>query len=421
VNSRRSTVALAAVALSIALAACGSSSSSSDSKTAAATSTASTAATPTSTPTGAAIKIGAIEADSSSLPAGTAPEATSGVQAAVDAINAAGGIKGHKLDLINCNDQADPNTAVSCVNSELSQGIVAVVGSIGPETAGIYPILQKAGVASIGPVPTSPAIGDSPVATCFTPAVAGGFVGLPQLLKQRGASVQSLIYPNDYGAASKLIVTSFQLGLKKAGVKLGAIAGYASTTTEFGPVVGTSLSGGASGIVAFAPGATSGPLVASILSADPKAKVAIAASGWLPSVAKYLGAKGNGVYAVGFQMPSTSSAPGIKEFNAQMSKYAPTAARDDSSIGAWAAVDAFQEIAAKLPTTDRASVLKAFSSFSDLTTGGIFPPMSKNPAHPFTGMPGDTCVANPTVVFEIVRNGQLYPIKDGQFTNPFTS
>ena len=414
-KSLRPTAAIAAAVLSIALAACGSTSSSSTSAAATATPAASTNSG------GAPIKIGAIEADSSSLPAGIAPEATSAAQARVDSINAAGGINGHKLQLINCNDHADPNDAVSCANSEISQGVVALVGSIGPETAGIYPILQKAGVASIGPVPTSPAIGDSPVATCFTPAVAGGFVALPQLLKQQGANVQSLIYPNDYGAASKLLVTTFKLGVQKAGVKLGALAGYPSTTTSFGPVAGTGLAGGTDGVVAFAPGATSGPLVAAVQSAGPNAKVAIAASGWLPSVAKFLGSKGNGVLAVGFQEPPTSSAPGIKLFNADMAKYASSAAKDDSSIGAWAAVYALQQMASKLSTIDRASVLKAFSSFTNLSTGGIFPPMSKDPKKPFTGLPGDGCVANPSVVFEVVRNGQLWPVKDGQFTNPFAS
>ncbi len=420
-KSTRLTAAIAAAVLSTALAACGSSSSNSKSATAA--TTVASSGSPASSASGGAapIKIGAIEADSSSLPSGIAPEATAAAQARVDEINAAGGINGHKLELINCNDDASPNTAVSCANSELADGIVALVGSIGPETAGIYPILQKAGVASIGPVPTSPAIGNSPVATCFTPAVAGGFVALPTLLKQQGANVQSLIYPNDYGPASQLLVTTFKLGVKKAGVKLGALAGYPSTTTEFGPVAGTALTGGANGVVAFAPGATTGPLVAAVQSADPTAKIAIAASGWLPSVAKYLGTKGNGVLAVGFQEPPTSSAPGIKQFNTDMSKYSSSAPRDDSSIGAWASVYAFQEMASKLPTIDRADVLKAFSNFSNLTTGGIFPPMSKNPSKPFTGLPGDSCVANPTVVFQIVRNGQLWPVKDGQFTNPFAS
>lgn len=366
------------------------------------------------------IKIGFIAAATSSLPAATQPEAFGAAQARVDAINAAGGINGHKLQLVTCNDDGDANTALTCADREISRGVVAITGN-GPEETSIYPALQKAGIASIGAIPISPAIGNSPVATCFTSAVAGGIVAVPKLFEKLGVRTDSLIYPNDYGAGSTLQVTAFNMGLHAANAKLGGIAGYPSTTTDFSSVIGPAFANGAKGIYAFAPGPPTGPLVAAIQSEDPSAKIIIAAGGWLPSVAQYLGSKGNGIYAVGFQQPATSHVPGMKLFNRDMARYARSSARDDQSILAWASVWAFQQIAAKLKAVTRASVLKGFSNFSNLQTGGIYPPMSKSARHPFTGLPGQKCVANPTSVFEVVRNGKLYPVKDGQFVDPFNS
>ena len=85
--------------------------------------------------------------------AGGVPEQLSAIQAEVDTINAAGGIHGRKLDLIVCDDQNDPNKAIQCVQSAISQGVVAMVSESSASFGSFEPILQRP--ASPASPPTS--------------------------------------------------------------------------------------------------------------------------------------------------------------------------------------------------------------------------------------------------------------------------
>src|ERR1700737_1716063 len=49
-----------------------------------------------------------------SSPAISAPQLGRGAQAAINSVNAAGGVNGHKLELLSCNTQTDPNVAAGC-------------------------------------------------------------------------------------------------------------------------------------------------------------------------------------------------------------------------------------------------------------------------------------------------------------------
>jgi len=71
-----------------------------------------------------------------------------GAQLAVDAINAAGGIKGRRLQLVIQDDAGDPNAAVTAFNTLAAQDdIVAIYGStIGSSTMAFAPLAKRAGI-----------------------------------------------------------------------------------------------------------------------------------------------------------------------------------------------------------------------------------------------------------------------------------
>ena len=71
-----------------------------------------------------------------------------GAQLAVDAINAAGGIKGRQLQLVIQDDAGDPNAAVTAFNTLAAQDdIVAIYGStIGSSTMAFAPLAKRAGI-----------------------------------------------------------------------------------------------------------------------------------------------------------------------------------------------------------------------------------------------------------------------------------
>jgi branched-chain amino acid transport system substrate-binding protein len=75
----------------------------------------------------------------------------SGVQAAVAAINASGGINGRKIVVAKCDDDGNPSTAIQCTERQLaSPSTAAEVGSSTAFRAEVEPFLDKAGMPVIG-------------------------------------------------------------------------------------------------------------------------------------------------------------------------------------------------------------------------------------------------------------------------------
>lgn len=143
-----------AAAISGALAGCGSSGDSGAGTAPASTASGSGAAA--SPPTGKAIKIGNILATSGQL---TYPDIAGALQAAVDGVNARGGVDGRPLKLISCDEAGDPNRATACARKLVKQGIVAEVGGQSTTAeAQVGAIFKAAGVPQVGDSPVSSAI-----------------------------------------------------------------------------------------------------------------------------------------------------------------------------------------------------------------------------------------------------------------------
>ncbi len=75
-----------------------------------------------------------------------------GLLAAFDEANKAGGVKGHKLDLISVDDGYEPNKSIAAAKKLIDEDkVFALVGSVGtPTSAAVQPIAAEAGVPFIG-------------------------------------------------------------------------------------------------------------------------------------------------------------------------------------------------------------------------------------------------------------------------------
>ena len=90
--------------------------------------------------------IGPINAPGFSL-----PSIPVGAQVAINQINKAGGLNGHPLKLITCNDENNPNTATACAREAITDKVAAVVGGLSIFDTKIIPYLKQAGIPWIGP------------------------------------------------------------------------------------------------------------------------------------------------------------------------------------------------------------------------------------------------------------------------------
>jgi len=137
---------------------CGSSSSSSSTtSTTAAASTSATASTSTastaSTPTKSPVTVGLETAVGS--PVDSHPYTQPAARAAVRAVNARGGLNGHPVKLVFCNDQSNPRMAAACARTFVSDHVVACIGCHSLSDNLVQPILAAAHIPMIAQQPVS--------------------------------------------------------------------------------------------------------------------------------------------------------------------------------------------------------------------------------------------------------------------------
>ena len=85
--------------------------------------------------------------------AATVKEAVDGARLYIDSVNAKGGIRGEKIELITLDDKFDPKLAAANANSLINEkNVVALFLNRGtPHSEAIMPLLEKHGVALVAP------------------------------------------------------------------------------------------------------------------------------------------------------------------------------------------------------------------------------------------------------------------------------
>ena len=77
-----------------------------------------------------------------------------GILASFNEANAAGGISGHRLELVSYDDGYEPERAIANTKRLISEGVFALIGEVGtPTSSAVQPIGAEAGVPLIGPFP----------------------------------------------------------------------------------------------------------------------------------------------------------------------------------------------------------------------------------------------------------------------------
>lgn len=267
----RLAVGLACVALATAACSSSGSSTSTSSAAPAATSGSSSAGSSSTAPnlTGAPVVIGSMYPISANI--ATFPQLQYMAQIAVDVVNANGGIKGHPLQWVHCDDKGDPNVAATCANQLINQDKVrAFVESVGLEGNVAWPLIKKADIINWFDVPIWPEDGTSPLSY---PAGLGIYahqnVGL--LVKQGEFKKVDCL-----GAAGAFIgpICGFaKAGLAAKGITNFNMITYPATTTAYQPYAQKIAADGADAVVIVASDTITAPILQSLSDAGVKATV----------------------------------------------------------------------------------------------------------------------------------------------------
>ncbi len=154
-------------------------------------------------------------------------------QGAVVQINNAGGMGGHELKLITCNDEADPNKAADCARQAVDEGVAAMIGGFTANGDAVMPILEAAGIPWFAPPGISAAELSSEDSYPITSGVLG-LAGLGQMAAEDGCDkVASVNFdlPSS-GSISQLV----DLALTNAGHDPSTLIKVPPTTTDYSAI-----------------------------------------------------------------------------------------------------------------------------------------------------------------------------------------
>jgi len=340
-------------------------------------------------------------------------EAEGGINAAIKTINAAGGIHGHPLKLVACDDGGNPNTGAACGRLMVKDKVAAVVGSLSTEGAQFLSILAAAHIPSLGDYAVTTA--DLTCATCFAMLSSVSLIaGEGNLAAWAGNTKVSMPYVA--GASGAELPTLAGFGLAPYGLKILNQVAVPGLAPDMSSYVAATMAGGTTSVLL------------GMIASDGARFVNTAEQLGYTSGITWVGDCTNmgnaitagfakdleGVYGVCFFLPPTyTSNAAVKAFDKSMKAYNPKAAKVDVSENAWVATNLFKQVALTLKNVTASNVLKAMPGIT--FSSGLLPTISF--AKSVSPIPGFE-IYNNDVLLTKVHNGVFVPL-DGKFMDPF--
>ena len=138
-----------------------------------------------------------------------------GGRAAIDAINACGGVNGRPLEYTECANGGDQNAALKCANDAVADEDVLAAGGVASSFGGLSnPVFEEAGMAVVGLIgpgsdATSPNFFGTALGTLITPAGAGYAVKELDGIETMGVPFYNI---GNFGTAAVQTVTDLATG-----------------------------------------------------------------------------------------------------------------------------------------------------------------------------------------------------------------
>jgi len=385
------------------------STSSSASSSAASAASASSSGSTSSPPTGTPIKLFLL----APLTGGyNFPEVVDGANAAAKAINAAGGVKGHPIQIDACDGKTatDPNPSVQCVRDAVSDAqVIADVGSYSSFDDLTLPIEKAADMASIGNAAFS--VSDQTFANSF-----------PFLGEEGPASV---VVPYDQGAKkivfAEIDLPNFAHASSDAnailqtgrGVSLAGVVSTPLTATDVTPYVAQSAKKGDAVALSIPPNQTI-QWVQDNKQGNYNQKVVFAALNLNPATLSAMGAAGEGIYVASSLPLVASSSPGMDRFKSEMSAYKASAVQDEISLNSWLSVWAFAQVGNTIQgDITRQSILSAFGQLTNFNVFGLLPPGFSTTTPGSLPIPNATRIFNTYIVEGKIEGGKAVDVGNG--------
>ncbi|MDL9936578.1 ABC transporter substrate-binding protein [Gordonia sp. ABSL1-1] len=180
----------------------------------------STTELPNNPATGEPIKIGFISAEGGAV---DVPSVREGGEAAVQYLNNnAGGIGGHKVELVVCKQHEEPTSATKCAQQMVAAKVAAVVSPMGAQGAVMLPIVTGAGIPYIAQAPVSQAEMAAPNSFMLSGGIVAALGGQAQVAARDGVKKVTVLV-GDTGDAGAALKALGGMLFKRAGVELDVV------------------------------------------------------------------------------------------------------------------------------------------------------------------------------------------------------
>lgn len=350
--------------------------------------------------------------------AGTSGDGYLGAQAAAKYINAHGGINGRPLAIEHCVDDNDPNKGAACATkASQDSSIVATIAQATTQGASVDPILENAGIASIGAIASVAADFKSPI--IFAPTI-GGLSGLGiagDITDLLGGTKVGLVYVQNPAGATTVSLINTNV-LTPRGLPNVTAVGIPPTATDLSPVVAKSREGSPDGIIMYAAQAQAAAFVKAAKQQGLKSAIVLSGAVVTEETVKQQFGDTSNLY---FGTLFNRTGPFYDQFEAQWVASGKSASSiDDYALNGWLAATMFADVVRKVPSPTRSTILAAFNQLTNYDTGGLLPPLSFDKPSTILGG-GAPRVVNPTMGLLQFSEGKFVRFADGKMVNPFVA
>jgi ABC-type branched-subunit amino acid transport system substrate-binding protein len=354
-------------------------------------------------------------------------ETLAGAQVAALAINKAGGIQGHQIRIVGCNDQGNSNIDAACARTAVSDHVFAEVGRSGFGGNVIDPILTPHKIAMVG------LHADFPIdytANNSFPIEGGGvveFMAQADELAHEGKTKISIA--GITGTLTSQIITGVEAELSKGLLKTpsgqtASLAGteqWEFTASDYTPQAEAIQTQGADGVLTYGNASGDVALQAAALQlgmSESAVPFTNPSSNFPNTLMKQVP---NGFLSVDSLPPAqTSNLPGVKKFRQQMAAgtevgiaNAGAINEDEYSLNAWLSVYGVAAVAGKMKIALTApNLLQTLRKTKTFSIAGV---VNWDPGAIGTGPQPLPDWTNYNMYFDQVENGKLQLISPKPF------
>lgn len=318
-------------------------------------------------------------------------DTTLGTQAAIDAINAAGGVDGYKLNYIFCSNgtpiTGDPNAVASCAAEAVQKHVVALVGTFDGYDNAAYPYLNSAHIANIGEQPDAVADATDAESYAMVDSDAELAAGEGYQLAHAGCKTASVMVEQGLPIDSEE-EQYFAAGVKLGGGTAASPVQVSSSNLDLAPIFAQLKS---QGVTCVGESLPSGPVLVPLVEAaegTPGMTLSVNAATLTGADLKALGNKGNGVLGVSTAIDGAitsdtnlqNATPQEKQMIANITKYGGSLGVSGGALEwiGYNSVEVLKQAIAKVvsekKTVDAASITDALNTIT--VNNGIYPSMN---------------------------------------------